>query len=513
MGGGKQTPRQKLIGMMYLVLTALLALNVSTTVLKSFLIVNDSIVATNKNFESKIESVYATFDRALAENKDKVQVHFDKAMEVRKLTTEFRDYIQLTIAELISAATGVTVDEARELCPRDIKRQDDYDTPSGFFITQGRGIEFYQKMVEFNSSVLGILPDEESRASIISPFNIEGPFYDAGGSPVSWETANFQNAIIVAAITILNKIENDAMNLEFDVVNELFRLVGADDFTFDNIQARIIPKSTFVALGETFEAEVFLVAFDSKTKITANVNGQNLSSVDGVVNFKSATSREGVFPVSGFIDLGGDKFPFRTEYIVAAPAATVSADAMNVFYIGVDNPITAAVSGVDPSSVSVSISGAGGTVTPGGSRGSYVVRVTSPGDAIVTLSVKSAAGTKVAGSSKFRVKRVPDPIVLANGIDEHTTTVDRNVLANSGGLVANMKDFDFQLRVSVVSFTMSTTVGGDFTELRSSNNRFTEQMLAQMRNARRGQRFFFENIVVQMPTGPQTVRSLVLTIR
>jgi gliding motility-associated protein GldM len=515
MGGGKQTPRQKMIGMMYLVLTALLALNVSTEVLRSFLIVNDGIVATNRNFETKVESVYAMFERALAENKEKVQENFDKAMEARRLTAEFRQYVQATRAELISLATGLPVAETVNFDPHDISRQDDYDTPSMFLVEQGKGTEVRQKIIEFESNMMALLPNEEAKSRIVTPFNVTGPFKNASGQDVSWEMANFYKAIIVAAITTFNTLENAAMNLEFDVTNELFKLISAGDMTFDNVVARIVPKSTFVALGENFEAEIFLVAFDSKTRVTANVNGQNLNSVNGIVTFKSPTTKEGVFPVSGYLDVpGGDRYSFKTEYVVAAPSATVAADQMNVFYIGVDNPITVAVSGVDPTSVRTSISGAGGTLTPiAGQAGGYIVRVTSRGDATVTLSAVSGNETKTMAASKFRVKAVPDPIVVANGVDEHATFVDKNVLAGAGGLIARMKDFDFQLNVQVVSFTMTTTVAGDFTEFKSTNNRFTEQMITQIRNARRNQRIYFENIVVQMPTGPQTMRNIGYTIR
>jgi len=514
MGGGKQTPRQKLIGMMYLFLTAMLALNVSTNVLRSFLTVNDSMVRTNRNFDAKVQSVYTMFERALAENKDKVQENFDKAQEARRLTAELREHLRLLRAGVVALSAGIPVEDAMDFDPHNIKRQDDYDTPSLYFINQGRGAELRDKIKEHVVAMYALLP-EEARENIISPFDMDGPFYDNQGVEISWEFANFNRAIIVAALTILHKLENDAMNLEFDIVNELFRLIAAGDMTFDNVVARIIPKSTFVALGENFEAEVFLVAFDSRTRVTANIGGQIINSRDGIVNYTRPATAEGIFQVSGFLDLpGGDRFPFRTEYVVAAPAASVSADAMNVFYIGVDNPISTAVSGVDPSSVSVSISGAGGTITPiAGSNSKFIVRATSQGNATITLQVRTNAGTKTAGQFTYRVKRVPDPIVLANGVDEHTTIVDKNILANAGGLVARMKDFDFDLQTPVVSFTMVTTVRGDFIQVKSTSNRFTDEMTTYIRNAGRGQRIFFEDIVVRMPTGNQTMRNLVLTIR
>jgi gliding motility-associated protein GldM len=426
--------------------------------------VNDSIEATNRNFESKIVDAYNMFEKALAENREKVQANNDKAREAQRLTAEFRQYIRDARSLLVHMATGVPIEEAADLSPHDIGRQDDYDTPSLLFINQGKGAEMREKIGEYERTMLELLP-EHARANIRSAFDIEGPFFDNSGKELTWEQANFFKAIIVAAITILNKLENDAMNLEYDVVNQLLRLVSEGDLTFDNVVARIVPKSTFVALGETFEAEVFLVAFDSRTRVTANINGQTFVSRDGIIHYTAVTTQEGVFPVAGHIILPGGgtvtTYPFKTEYIVAAPSATVSADAMNVFYVGVDNPISTAVSGVDPSNVIASITGAGGTLTPvAGSNNRYIARVTSAGTTTVTLSVRSGDQIKPAGSFTYRVKRVPDPIASVPGFDEHTTIVDRDILASAGGLTANMKDFDFDLVTRVTSFTMSTTVGG-----------------------------------------------------
>lgn len=512
MSGGKETPRQKMIGMMYLVLTAMLALNVSTAILKSFLIVNDSIETTNQNFESKVASAYNIFDKALSENKEKTQENYNKAQEAKKLATDFRNYVRDTRATLVTLVTGVSHEEAKTFSPHAIERQDDYDTPTLFFIEQGKGKELREKIEAYEREMLALLPENE-RAAIKSAFNIEGPFHDASGKNVSWETANFYQSIIVAAITILNKLENDAMNLEYDIVNTLFSLVSSGDFKFSDIVAKIVPKSSYVLLGDAFEAEIFIVAFDKKTTTTGIVNGQRMNSKDGIIAYSSSTTKEGLFTVSGHLNLPGDPMPYRfeTEYVVASPMAAISADAMNVLYIGVDNPISVAASG-DASAIYAEITGCGGSLNKN-STSNYTARVTTPGVATITVYMRSGTAVKTMGKREYRVKRVPDPMALVVGIDEQTTLVDRNVLANSQGLQAKLKDFDFELDVRVTSFTMSVTVGGEFKEYPSKNNRFTDEMKTLIRNSRKGQKIFFENVVCQMPTGPENLRPLVLTIR
>jgi len=515
MAGGKQTPRQKLVSLMYLVFITMVALNVSTEVLTSFVIVNESMERTNENLEQNVASAYMIFERALLENRERFQENYTKAREAQRLTEELRAAIRDARITLISMAERVTREEAEVLNPRDFRRQDDYSTPTRLFINEARGTYLKNLIDEHVTNMLNLLP-ESNRDNVMSPFDTEGPFYNASGMSISWQMANFNGVVIVAAITILNQLENNALNFELEVVNELFRAVSDGDLTFDNVVARIVPRSTFVALGEDFEAEVFLVAFDSRQRVTANINGRTFESRDGVVNFRAPTSSEGTFPVSGWIDFDGDRLNFRTEYVVAAPAASVSADAMNVFFVGVDNPISTAVSGVEPGNVQVSISGAGASLTPvQGQSGRYIVRATRPNEeAIVTVSARADnGGMRQVGQFRYRVRSVPDPIVMVAGHDDRATHTPASILAGSGGLTARMPGFDFELTVRVNSFTMITTVAGEFVSLNSTTNRFTDAMETQMRNGRPGQRFIFDNIYVQMPTGPERARSFTLIIR
>jgi hypothetical protein len=174
------------------------------------------------------------------------------------------------------------------------------------------------------------------------------------------------------------------------------------------------------------------------------------------------------------------------------------------------------VGGADPTTVRTTISGSGNTVTPvPGSSGNYIARVTSPGEVTVTLNVQTGTTSRVAGTSQFRVKRVPDPIAVVVGMDDNATSINRDQFANSQGLLPRMpKDFDFQLsNLRINSFQMSTTIGGDIRPFTSNSNRFTDEMITAIRNSRRGQKFFFENIMCQMPTGPTQLRPFVLTIQ
>ena len=100
MSGGKETPRQKMIGMMYLVLTALLALNVSKEILNAFVIIEDGLNVTNKNFDSKNELLYSKFDKAMADNKTKTEPWYKKAKEAKKKSAELCAFVDEIKSEM-----------------------------------------------------------------------------------------------------------------------------------------------------------------------------------------------------------------------------------------------------------------------------------------------------------------------------------------------------------------------------------------------------------------------------
>ncbi|GHS85372.1 hypothetical protein FACS1894201_04980 [Bacteroidia bacterium] len=503
-----------MIGMMYLVLTAMLALNVSSSILSSFVIVNDSVEATNINFAKKNEGMYALFEKGYLQNKEKMMDNYDKALRAQELTATFRQYVHSAKADLISVVENIPKEVADTLRAHDIENQDNYDTPTLIFIEQGKGDELHEKMVQYKKDMMDLI-DEKRQHLMRFGMKTDGPFYDGAGAEVSWAVQSFYHTVVVGAVTILNNIENEAMNIEYDVVSELYAAVSADDFKFDAIEPRVLPMSTYVVMGDNFEADVFVAAYDSKSEISATIGGQTIVGENGVVKIRRQATVEGPQVITGKINVPGvngvQSFDFKTEYTVARPSATVSADAMNVFYIGVDNPISVSVSGFDLAVVTPSITN--GSLTKV-TNGSYIVRVTTPGTTKINIDVTVNGAKKTMGAREYRVKKVPDPIALVNGLGEFDAIVDKNVLANSGGIIARMKDFDFKLDVRVRSFSMSTTKsGGDIAEFKSNNNQFTPDMVNAMKNSRKSQRFSFENIVVEMPTGPVTLRSFTLAIR
>jgi len=510
MAGYKETPRQKMIGMMYLVLTALLALNVSVQVLDAFVTVNESMEATNMNFAKKIEATYYSFERQNQLNPARVGPFYEKAKIVRSLSSELIDYLNEMIIASIAYSERIDIEEARNLSLRDAKTKDNFDRTTAFYISEGRASEIRQRIETYRESVLNLLePVDRQRIKI--GLDTEGPFYDKGGNVQSWEMHNFYYTILAANVTILNKIINEVQNAEFDIINLLFSAVDADAYKFDAIEAKVIPSSNFVFLGETYEAEILVAAYDTRSNPEVlivdgaeRITEQNLHTArriegrEGTVRIQIPTTSEGLKRYAGSIfvpDPTGQmrSYNFSHEFLVGRPSLTVSATRMNVFYTGVDNPVSISVSGMADVRIQPRISA--GEIRRVGDE--WIVRVPETADkAVITVTAEG----KTMGSSEFRVKRVPDPQPTIAGITGGN--IDRSRLVAAAAIIPSMPaDFEFDLSFHITSFNFVGTRAGDIFQRPASGNRLTEEMLNYIQNARRGDRIWLEDIYARGPDG------------
>ena len=538
MAGYKETPRQKMIAMMYLVLTALLALNVSKEMLDAFVVVNESVEITKENFTSKIDDTYAQFKKQYQINPNKVEEFWNKAQEVSILSQNMVNYIDSIKYALIIATDAriLTVEQAKSTDLVNIKSKDVYTEPTRFFFgrsedgTTGRAGELRRKLNEYRTKLLEIIgePDNSDRLGLYT----DGPYYDADGKSQTWEQHNFYYTILAADVTILNKLISEVYNAEFDVINHLYSSVTAQDFKFDVINAKVISKNAYILQGEKYEAEVFVAAYDSKqaptVKILAGVDSitdRNINKAkpiegeDGIVKFSLPGNTVGPKQYAGIIEVlnpDGEvlNFHFKGDYIVAPPSLTVAATKMNVFYIGVDNPVSISVPGLADEKIQAHITeGCKLIKAPDGEGYNYIVKAEKGvKKAIVSASAIYEGNTMNMGSREFRVKRVPDPVAEIAGQKEGT--IERNTLLAANAIIPAMKDFEFELFFTVESFTMATIINGDWIPKTTRGNTFSEEMVNIIRNARSKQKFFFENIQAVGPDGTKrTLGTINLTIK
>lgn len=525
MAGGKETPRQKMIGMMYLVLTALLALNVSKHVLDSFVMVNDGLEETNRNFSKKVDLTYGQFAQQLQLNEAKVRPFYEKAQKVKVLSDSLVNFIRFSRTEMIHLVDGIPMEKADTLKLIDLQAKDNYSTSSRYWVTEGgkgdvvggegtRARLLRDKIRFFKSELLSVLSEEQQKRIKIG-LDTEGPFFEKGVEK-TWEEVTFDRVIPVAAATNLNRLITEVRNAEFDVISMLYGGISEEDFKFDQIGAKVVPKSNIVMLGDYYEAEIFVAAYDSKQNPDILVNNAPISVKDGVGLYRVPASAEGPRSYQGVIRVsspsGGDPktYSFKNEYVVQRPSVTVSADAMNVFYIGVDNPVSISVPGVPNDAIRPTIS-AGGQLVPAG-PGKYNVRI-SPGtrEARITVNAQLDGSSKSMGSVNFRVRTVPNPVPYIANKKEGLAAKEELLVA--GAIIPRMENFDFDLRFEMVSFTMVTIVGGDVREFQATGGRLTPEMRGAIERSTRGQRITFENLIARGPDGNRPLPPINLRIQ
>lgn len=524
-----ETPRQKMISMMYLVLTALLALNVSKDILDAFIVVNDGIEETNRIFAAKVEGNYAAFEKAKAMAPEKVAENYKKAQEVKKLASDLVTYINNLKFEIIAKAEGITAEEAAKMPVRELTAKDNFDKPTHVLIGEsndgsaGKARELKNKIIDFKKKVNDLLGKYAKEVKL--GLEVEKNFKTLDGDELNWEMTNFYHTILAADIVIFNKLVLEVRNAEADAVSTLLAAVSADDFTFDKIGAKVIPKSNYVLTGDEYEAEIFVAAYDSKQQpeitigsdvdtVTNKVLGNPtiLEGTEGRGIYKVRAGGTGIQKYGGIITVksksGSVSYPFRQEYFVAQPSATVSADKMNVFYIGVDNPVSISVPGVPNDKVRASITN--GSLSPVGG-GKYVVRVTGGAEATINVSAEMDKSSRPMGSMKFRVKKIPTPMTYVAG--KSGGGYGKSELLASPYVTAVLENFDFDLRFNVVSYTfVYKNPAGDLIPKQGVGMSLTQEMKDLIQRSKRGDRFYVEDVKASGPDGTRALNAVSIKI-
>jgi len=489
-----EAPRQKMISLMYLVLTAMLALNVDKSVLDAFAVVNNNFMQTIENFTAKNQRVYNDFNNAAQENPQKAGELNKEVLKVKASSDSLYKYIFSLKDLIVKTADGPEGDVNA------IKAQENLNFAAEIMITKKNGTALKNAIEAYRSSLLALIDTSNTEliASINQSLSTAPPPKKEGSSP-SWEESKFEGYPLIAVITLMSKIQSDVRNAESDVIHHLYAQIDASSFKFNKLQAQVVSKSDFVLQGSPYEARVFLSAVDTTVKPEIIVSGTTLSNNDGL--YRVITSREGKVEYSGHINYKNPDgiivaYPFKHEYEVAKPSMTVSPTKMNVFYAGLDNPVSVSVPGISPTNVKVSITN--GSIQPGATG--YVVRPDKIGVlSKISVSAMIDGTLKDIGSMEFRVKRVPNPVASVAGKIEGVIT--KNELLAQQGILAKIPDFDFEMNFTVTSFVVSTSRGGFVVDKPTKGNRFSQEQTDLMKGLNPGSRLYFESIVVKGDDG------------
>ena len=527
MSGGKETPRQKMIGLMYLVLMALLAMNVSKDILEAFVTINTGLQSTTENFEKKNDILYADFDKAKSINPQKVTEYWKKAQEVRKLSRELNQFIQSVRNTVLAKTEQISEEQADTLHLKYAEKKDDYDTPTNLLIgdshdgSAGLSADLRTQIENFKAKSLSVLREEdrdESKLGLDTKTVV-----NHNDVKYNWEMNNFYHTPLAATVTIFSQIQNEVKNAEYYIITKLMEEFKDDEIPFDTVAAKVIATSNYVLLGENYNAEVFLAAY-SRTQQPKMVIGdydtvnQRLTNItdtisvsNGIGNYSVPTDKEGIFQYNGTIEMttpNGDlrTFPFQSEYIVAKPNLVVSPTKMLIFYKGPKNPVNVSVPGVASENLRVSITG-GNTIRKK-SDGSYEVEIRngSPRNVKINVSAVMPDGELMQMPGQdFKVKDMPQPYARVKNI-QNEGTMSINTLKVQGGIIAEYDpDFVFDLPVRVTSFDVEyQSRAGAWLVKPVSGYRFDETLKTVIfPSITRGRKVYFTHIKARNSIGQE----------
>ncbi|HRZ41620.1 MAG TPA: gliding motility protein GldM [Bacteroidales bacterium] len=537
MAGYKETPRQKMIGMMYLVLTAMLALNVSKDILQAFVTVNDGLEVTNKTFEGKNQMLYQDFVVQMNQQKEKVEPYYIKAQKAKLLTDNMVKYIQDLKTDLVAYTEfGVRVkadnshrsDEkwkkAASLPLSEVKKRDSYDKPIEVMIPDqsneksglARAYALRTTLEKYKSDMTAILEDPDLMKKIDLGFHYDRSWNKEIKREMSWEYNTFYHTVLAADVVILNKMIAEVRNAEAEIVTKLMSNITRKDFKFDQIDAKIVPISMMIPQGSQYEATLFVAAYDTKTPIRAVINGQTIQGDSGKVVYRTVSGAEGDHKIDGqifvFDPSSGKDIPytFSSSYSVFKPTATVAATNMNVFYRNLENPLSVSVPGVSHGNISVSISAGHTLVSQGG--GKFIVKPGAGKEAIITVSAKIGDRSQTMGSYPYRIRNVPPPTPYFAG--KKGGTISKAQVLASPVCQAVLEEFLFEgVKYSVTGFNfVIKEKSGVLTSIPQRGNRLDGGAVSKIQAASRGERIFIEEIKAQGPSGIVSLPSVILKL-
>ena len=560
MAGAKETPRQKMIGMMYLVLTALLALNISKEILNGFVKVENGLRKTSQTVQGQSRETMLEFEAKYLQDQQKVKPYYDAAKEVERKADELYDHITTLKGNILAVASGdrEIVDGGGDLSKyiaqdrlarRDtvlsiqyLEKKDEYQEITAYLVGSEPGSpktgpftasELKGKLEAFRDEMKDIGFEDfvgnrfevspGLKASIEQTFVYEKEMED--DKEVLWEAANFFDVPVAAVIPILSKLQIDVENTKANLMTELIAGIEGKSYKFTNLMPLVVPESNYILRGDSFRADILLAAFDATNSPDIFVddrewNGRdsNLLAYDGKEPLRiegglgklrigtrgmslGERNYKGLIRFQGPDGNVGD-YPFYTpEFTVAEPALVVSPTKMNVFYRGVPNPVEISVPGVSSDKLDVRITG-GHRIKPDGDT--FVVEPGAGSEASIEVSATMPDGSKKnLPGREFRVKRIPDPSPRFAGKGPSDKTITKVLLENAPSVGALMENFDFDVVVKVKRFNVTVTKGGTFVEQSSNTNMVTSNMKELFRSVGRGSVVYIEDIVVSMPDGTE----------
>jgi gliding motility-associated protein gldM len=451
------SPRQRMINLMYLVFIAMMALNMGKEVLSAFGLMNEKLQTANERYQLTNEAAFAELERKEQEKPEDYKEALEKARQVRELSNEYYSYLSTLKEEVMSQASNKT----------DYQVMDKPDfLDEKFFRTDGlkpEGQKFLDEINKYRTQLVSLLgaKDEALKKIIEERFSTgeNNKVKNREGNTVGWVQYNYEGFPYIASVTKFSQLQSDIRQTEQDFYKALLGEKMKGELSMKHYTTLLEQSRGAYYANQQFDGAIVLGRKDNSTKpkrVELTLDGRKLSEsevevVEGKIRLKVNTGNVGEHKIAGtlYYEQDGQETPVEVAQsfttIPRPNEAVISADKMNVVYRGVVNPMTISMPGVPDSQVTAS--------APGLSRKSGPNYIMKPnvGSAEVTINVTGTfEGQKFSSSKKFRVKDIPKP----EGAILRTTGAVKLAKANilAGELSVAFNDFDFDLSTRVNSF-------------------------------------------------------------
>ena len=499
------SPRQKMINLMYVVLMAMLALNVSTEVLNGFSIVEESLKRTTQNASLENQVIYDDFAVQMKKNPQKVKQWYDKSQKVKQMSDDLYNLADELKLAIVQEADGSDGDV------QNIRNKEDLEAANQVMLSpnRGRGKELYYAIINYRTQMLSMVTGYHQKKMIASNLSTDIPA-NAQTMGKNWQEYMFESMPAAAAVTLLSKLQSDVRYAEGEVLHTLVSNIDVKDIRVNALDAFVIPNSQTIVRGDKFSARIVMAAVDTTQKPQIFIGGKEVNLPGGL--YETVTGRTGDFTLSGFIQVengNGEllKRSFEQKYTVVDPSATVSADLMNVLYAGYSNPLSVSVPGVPVNKVQATMTG--GTLQPTG-PGRYIARPTAVGQNVtITITSTNTGRAQQMGQFTFRVRRLPDPTPYINMKDESGSPIrykggglSKAQLMGVDGIGAAIDDGILDIAFRVQSFeTVFFDNMGNAVPMVSDGASFSARQKDTFRKLQRNKRFYITRVNAIGPDG------------
>ena len=507
-GKNKLTPRQRMINLMYVVLMAMLALNVSSDVLNGFTIVDSGLTRSTDNATQQNEEIFQDLAVQMKKNPDKVGPWYERAAYVKLISDSLYAYAEELKIRMVREADGKNADV------RNIKNKEDLEAANYVMLSPGigEGHLLYEAINNYREQVVGMIKDSTQHRIISDNFDTSVPQTDLALGK-NWQQYNFENMPVAAAVTLLTKLQNDVRYAEGEILHGLIKNIDATDVRVNELSAYVIPTSQNVVRGNRFGARIIMAAVDTTQRPNIYINDKLVETDNGW--YEVPCNSTGDFTLNGYLELNDGsgetvRREFSQKYTVVDPIATVSASMMNVLYAGYDNPIAISVPGVPNNKVSARIANGNGTLRP--AAGGFIAHPAKVGsDVVIAVSAEQNGRQQSMGEYTFRVRQLPDPTPFIEYTDDKGVTqryrgggtkLSKQALMSADGIIAAIDDGLLNIGFRVISFETVTfdNMGNAMPEL-SNGAQFSERQKNTFRRLTRGKRFYISSVKAVGPDG------------